>query len=134
MLHQPEKFRDYCYTQITSLRFVVIRFSLHLSLFVLISVFDDPLLLFPRSISFNFETMKHLSRYSFHNKISSKSILATSIIISVHDGTSDLLQKSSEESSLNRTDERYIIIRIFLIPVLIGRVTDRFDLRSEDQL
>lgn len=44
------------------------------------------------------------------------------------------LANKAQESSFNRTDERYIIIRIFLIPVLIGRVTDRFDLRSEDQL
>lgn len=122
-LHQPEKFRDYCYTQITSLRFVVIPPSFFLSLslvvrphfnfrwsFFFLFFFRD--LFYLLSFNYNFETTfldtRVFIQISFHNqisfhKISSKSI-PPSIIISVHvDRTSDrawwFSQKSTNEQS-----------------------------------
>lgn len=107
-LHQPEKFRDYCYTQITSLRSVVIPLSFFLSLsrgsssfqfsMIILLPFFLRDLFYLLSFNYNFETIfldtRVFIQISFHNqisfhKISSKSI-PPSIIISVHvDRTSD---------------------------------------------
>lgn len=122
-LHQPEKFRDYCYTQITSLRSVVIPPSFFLSLvvrphfnfrwsffflFFFVICFIFYLLITISKQRNTFLDTRVFIQISFHNqisfhKISSKSI-PPSIIISVHaDRTSDrawwFSQKSTNEQS-----------------------------------